>query len=102
MGRDFVMFKFIKVSIICMLLLTPRAVWAVHPFAVDDAATEGKGNFLFEFYGVYAKDKAFKSTKETAAIAVGVSEHTDLSLEVPYLLLDPSPVRPMVGPERKE
>jgi hypothetical protein len=63
----------------------------IHPPA-DDTVTEGKGNFLFELYGVYAKDKAFKSTTETAAIAVGVSEQTDLSLEVPYLLLDPSPV----------
>lgn len=86
------MFNFIKVCIICMVMLTPKAVWAIHPFEVDDTATEGKGNFLFELTGVYAKDSSLKSTTETAFITVGVSEHTDLSLEIPYRVLDPSPV----------
>jgi hypothetical protein len=75
-----------------MLILMPKAVWATHPFEVDDTATEGRGNFLFELTGVHTKDSSLKSTTETAFITVGASAHTDLSLEVPYLLLDPSPV----------
>src|ERR1700687_5873410 len=66
MRRDFAMFNFIRGCIVCMLMLTPTAVWATHPFVIDDTATEGKGNFLFELTGVYAKDSSFKSTTETA------------------------------------
>jgi len=75
-----------------MLVLTPTAVWATHPLTVQDTSTEGRGNFLFELIGAYVKDNSFKSTKETALITVGLSDQTDLSLNVPYLLLDPSPV----------
>jgi hypothetical protein len=86
------MFNFYRAGILCVIMLMPATVWATHPFDVDDTATEGKGNFLFELTGVYAKDASLKSTTETAFLTVGASEHTDISLEVPYLLLDPSPV----------
>ena len=73
-------------------MLMPTTVWAMHPLGVDDTGTEGKGNFLFELTGDYAKDASLKATTETAIITAGASEHMDISLEVPYLLLDPSPV----------
>jgi hypothetical protein len=72
-------------------LLLPGAAWAYHPLEVEDSATEGKGNYLFEMTGDYVKDGSFKSTKLTGIITGGLGEHTDLSLEVPYLMLRPSP-----------
>ena len=86
------MFNYIRVGIICLLMLTPTAVWATHPLGVEDTGTEGKGNFLLELTGDYVKDSSLKETREAAIITAGAGKHTDLSLEVPYLLLDPSPV----------
>lgn len=78
--------------IACLLILLPSAVWAGHPLEVEDTYTEGSGNYLLELNGDYTKDNSFRSTKETAIITAGAGEHTDLSLEVPYLMLNPSPV----------
>jgi len=74
------------------MMLTPTTAWATHPLVVQDTGTEGKGNFLFELTGDYLKDSPLKATKETAIITAGASEHVDLALELPYLMLDPSPV----------
>lgn len=86
------MFNFIKAFMVCAMMLAPTTVWATHPLEVEDTGTEGKGNFLFELTGDYVKDNSLKATKETAIITAGAGEHVDLSLEVPYLKLDPSPV----------
>jgi hypothetical protein len=80
----------LKVSVLCALLLAPAAVWAAHPLQVEDTGTEGKGNYLFEIAGDYAKDGSVKSTKLTSNLTAGVGAHTDLALEIPYLILNPS------------
>ncbi len=74
-----------------ILMLAPASAWAVHPFVVEDTNTQGSGNFLFELNGDYTKDTVFKTTDITGVFRAGMSKHTDLSLEVPYLMLDPSP-----------
>ncbi len=82
---------FIKVWIVSMMLLMPVAAWATHPLEVEDTSTEGKGNYLFEITGDYTKDNGLKSTRLVAGITAGAGERVDLTLEVPYVLLDPSP-----------
>ena len=86
------MLDFIRCFVLFMLLLAPAAAWASHPLQVEDTATEGKGNYLFEMTGDYSKDNEFKSTKVTAVMTAGTGKHTDLSLEVPYRILKPGPV----------
>jgi len=86
------MYNIIRAGIICVMMLVPTTVWAMHPLGVEDTGTEGKGNFLFELTGEYAKDNSLKATTGTAIITAGAGEHVDLSLEAPYLMLDPSPV----------
>ncbi len=78
--------------IVLILMLAPASAWAVHPFVVEDTNTQGSGNYLFELNGDYTKDNIFKTTDFTGVFTAGMSKHTDLSLEVPYLMLDPSPV----------
>ena len=69
------------------ILLFPIAASAGHPLGIEDTATEGKRNFLFELTGDYLKSNEFKTTKWTGIITAGAGEHTDVTLEVPYLLL---------------
>lgn len=83
--------NFVTICVVCALLL-PGASWAAHPLEMEDTATEGKGNYLLEITGDYVKDGSFKSTRLTGIITGGLGERTDLSLEVPYLMLNPSPV----------
>jgi outer membrane putative beta-barrel porin/alpha-amylase len=73
------------------ILLLPAAAQAGHALNVEDTATEGKGNLLFELTGDYLKNNEFKTTKSTGIFTVGASAHADFSLEVPYLMLNPSP-----------
>ncbi len=76
--------------ILGMFMLAPTTVWAVHPFVVEDTNVQGKGNVLFELNGDYTKDHTFKTTKLTGVFTVGTGDDTDFSLEVPYLMLNPS------------
>ncbi len=78
--------------IVFILMLAPASAWAVHPFVVEDTNTQGKGNFLFELNGDYTKDNVFKTTRLAGVFTAGTGKSTDLSLEVPYLMLNPSPV----------
>ncbi len=77
-----------------ILLLVPTSVWAVHPFQVENTDTQGTGNYLFELNGDYSRLRiaGMKTTDLRGVITAGTSDNTDVSLEVPYLLLDPSPV----------
>lgn len=86
------MFTISRVCIICMLLLLPATVWAAEPLGIQDTGTEGKGKFLFEFYGDQSKDNSFKETMLTSIITAGATQHVDLSVAAPYRKLDPSPV----------
>jgi len=80
--------------IVGILVLLPTVVWAVHPFQVEDTDTQGKGNFLFELNGDYTnlKNTASTTTDLTGVMRAGTGDNTDVILEVPYLLLDQSPV----------
>jgi hypothetical protein len=86
------MFTISRMCVICMLLLMPATVWAAEPLGIQDTATEGKGNFLFEFAGDQIKDNSFEETLLTSTITAGAAEHVDFSLVVPYRELNPSPV----------
>ena len=86
------MYNFIRAGILCVMMLAPTTVWAMHPLIVQDTGTEGKGNFLLELTGDYLNDNSQKTMKENAIMTGGAGEHLDLSLEVPYFMLDPSPV----------
>ncbi len=83
---------FMRYLLLIAILLLPSIARAGHPLEVEDTATEGKGNFLFELAGDYEKDNEFKTTKWTGIITGGTGDHTDVSLQVPYLWLNPSPV----------
>ena len=82
---------FIRIVIAC-LLLAPATVWATHPFVVEDTSTEGRGNYLFEMTGNSSKDNDLKSTTLTGWITGGLGEYANLTAEVPYIMLDPSPM----------
>jgi hypothetical protein len=58
---------------------------------VEETDTRGRGNILLELNDDYSKDSSDKTTRLTGILTIGVSEHTDLAVEVPYLKLDPSP-----------
>lgn len=81
----------ITVWIIGMLILAPVSAWAVHPFQVEDTDTQGTGNFLLELNGDHTKDNDLKKTEYSGILRAGVSESADVSLTVPYLMLNPSP-----------
>jgi hypothetical protein len=74
-----------------LVVLTPATALATHPLQVEDTGTEGKGNYLFEITGDYLKDNDIKATQVTGVVTAGAGKHTDLSIEAPYLMLDPSP-----------
>jgi hypothetical protein len=81
----------LRYFILIVILLLPATARAGRPLEVENTATEGKGNFLFELAGDYLKDNELKTTKLTGVFTGGTTEHSDLSLEVPYLMLNPSP-----------
>jgi outer membrane putative beta-barrel porin/alpha-amylase len=85
------MFTIIRYYILAVLLLAPATAWAVHPFEVEGTETQGRGNYLFELNNDHTKDNAFATTKLAGIITAGAGEHTDFSLEAPYLRLNPSP-----------
>lgn len=82
----------LRVLFCFVVALAPIHAWAGQALEVQDTATEGRGNYLLQLDGDYLKDESLRSMKLTALITAGTGEHTDLSLEAPYLLLDPSPV----------
>jgi hypothetical protein len=86
------MFYVIRGFIICLLMLLPTSAWAANPLGVEDSATEGTGNYLFELNGDYVKNDSFKTTTLAGALTYGATEHIDFSVEVPYVTLNPSPV----------
>ncbi len=79
---------------ILILVLAPMPVWAIHPFVVEETNTQGTGNFRFELNGDYTKwrNADNKMTNATGIFTAGTGDNTDLTLEVPYLMLNPSPV----------
>ncbi len=84
--------KVLAGCVLGILMLAPATVWAVHPFQVENTDVQGKGNILFELNDDYTKENSLKTTKLAGVFTVGTGDDTDLSLEVPYLGLNPSPV----------
>jgi hypothetical protein len=80
--------------ILFLFLLIPASGWAAHPFQVEDTDVQGKGNFLFELNGDDTKPKNTSNTVTDlrGVFHAGTGDDTDVTLEVPYLLLDRSPV----------
>jgi len=77
--------------VLVILVLVPVLSWASHPFVVENTDMQGKGNHLFETNVDYHKDGELKSTDIDAIFTSGISNRTDIVVEVPYRLLDPSP-----------
>jgi hypothetical protein len=74
-------------------------VFAAHPLFTDDTGTQGKGAVLVESNINYMKDNEFRSTAVPLALTAGITETMDAGVELPYLLLRPSPAtgRPQSG-----
>ena len=81
-----------RVVVIIILLVFPVSAWAVHPFQVETTDTQGAGNVLLELNDDYSKKDSDKAMRESGIVTIGAGQRTDLALEVPYLMLDPSPV----------
>jgi hypothetical protein len=92
--QEIVMRNAIAGCILGIFLIAPTSAWAVHPFQVEDTDTQGKGNFKFELNGDYTnlKNTSNTATDVSGVITAGTGNNTDVTLEVPYLLLDQSPV----------
>jgi len=75
-----------------MLVTIPAVAWAMHPLITDDTGTQGKGAVLVESNVNYMKNNEFRSTTVPLAFTAGINETMDAGVEIPYLLLRPSPV----------
>ncbi len=91
-GRRTYMRTVIMGWIVGMFVLAPVTVWAVHPFHVEDTDTQGAGNFLLEMNGDFTKDSGLEKFAYSTILHGGVINNLDLSLDVPYLYLNPSPI----------
>lgn len=76
---------------LCCMSAAPQISWAGHPFLVENTDIQGKGNYLFETSVDHQKDGDLRSTDMTAVFTSGISNRTDVVVEAPYRLLDPSP-----------
>lgn len=80
------MFK--RIITIFIVLCWSVPVFAAHPLITDDAGTQGKGKFLFEFAGEYGqkkKDSVAENTTEMAAtFTSGINDQIDIILGIPY------------------
>lgn len=81
----------IRLVLLIAILAVPASAWAIHPFQVEETTTRGKGNFLFELNDDYSKDSSNRSTELTGILTGGLAERLDLSIDIPYLKLDPKP-----------
>ncbi|NTW76492.1 MAG: transporter [Syntrophaceae bacterium] len=83
------MFK--RILVLFVVLCWPLPVFAAHPLITDDAGTQGKGNFLFEFNGEHGhknKDNVLEDcTEMAAALTYGINDHIDVSVGIPYRLI---------------
>jgi len=73
------------------IILAHTLAWATHPLISDDAGTQGPGGVLIESNVNYLKDNEFKSIAVPVAITAGIGETVDISVEMSYLRLHPSP-----------
>jgi len=82
-----------------MTTICTGSVYAAHPLITDDAGTQGKGKYQFEFNGEYFFDKENVTDPNTlktgtqkqtggqtaASFTAGAAENVDLILGFPYL-----------------
>jgi hypothetical protein len=88
------MTRLIQAAIIAgLFVVVPySSAFAAHPLITDDSGTQGKGKFQLEVNGQYDSDKetvngvSIKSTggQAGATVSYGVTENTDLVLNLPY------------------
>jgi opacity protein-like surface antigen len=81
-----------RIIALITLLIVPASAWAVHPFQVESAEPQGKGNVLLELNDDYSQNGSDKKNEQTGILTVGIGEITDIAIKIPYLELDPSPV----------
>jgi hypothetical protein len=80
----------ITAFILCIIL--PASVWAAHPFLVEDTEIQGSGNYQLELNADKTRKDAEKTSTLSAVLTAGASESADVFLEVPYYIIDPSPI----------
>ena len=82
----------LSAAVSVMIFLWCGSAFATHPLLGEDTGTQGPGRVLVESNVNYLKDNEFKSTAVPVALTAGVGENIDAAVEMPYLLLHPSPV----------
>jgi hypothetical protein len=79
---------FKRILVLIVVLCWPLPVFAAHPLITDDAGTQGKGKFLFEFNGEYGrtnKDDVIENGGQVAAaLTYGINDQIDIYVNVPY------------------
>jgi Putative MetA-pathway of phenol degradation len=84
--------RLLSAALVVVLLLSSGIAFALHPLVSDDTGTQGPGGVLIESSVNYLKDGGYASTALPVAVTAGIGETMDLAVELPYLLLSPSPV----------
>lgn len=79
------MFK--RILVLVVVLCWPLPAFAAHPLITDDAGTQGKGKFQFEFNGEYGRnneDVVKNQGQIAAALTYGIIDQVDVYVNVPY------------------
>jgi len=80
----------ITMLIVAFLFCMQKAAYAARPLSSEDAGVCGKGNFQLDAGFDYAKEgNKDKSYTFLLAGAYGISQRSDLSVELPYLMIAP-------------
>lgn len=85
------MFK--RLAIIVFALTWSESAFAGHPLITDDAGTQGKGKFQFEFNGEYSRDKedGIKVKSFTfptiPVLSYGIADTIDIVFGLPYTVV---------------
>jgi hypothetical protein len=84
--------RLLSATLLVVMLFSSGIAIALHPLIGDDTGTQGPGGVLIESSINYLRDGGYASTALPAAVTAGIGETMDLAVELPYLLLSPSPV----------
>jgi len=90
--REAAMRRLARFGLVVTLVAMPAVSGAMHPLITDDTGTQGTGAVLVESNVNYMKNNEFRSTAVPLAFTVGINEAMDVGVEVPFLILRPSPV----------
>jgi hypothetical protein len=72
-----------------MLILIGTTVHAAHPLVTDDTGTQGTGGYQIEVNTDWLRDANTKTRTATATLTRGLTETTDIFLDMPFALSHP-------------